>query len=75
MQAPHGSAYLVCVPYSDDVGLKHLGDEQQPVSQLCGCLVQVYGGHQLWTAGGGGEGPQSSDWPSVLLMGTSKLSA
>lgn len=62
---------LVGVPHSHDVRLEHLGDEEQPVGQFCGSLVEVGGAHRVRHVPGSEVGilaGQADHLNSVLLM-------
>lgn len=48
LQSPHCGADLLRVPHRHDVGLEHLRDEDEPVGQLGGRLVEVGRRHRVW---------------------------
>lgn len=48
LKTSHCGPDLLCVPHSDNIRLQHLCDEEKPVCQLSGCLVEVSGRHSVW---------------------------
>lgn len=48
LQSSHCGADLLRVPDRHDVGLKHLRDEDEPIGELGGRLVEVGRRHCVW---------------------------
>lgn len=48
LETSHGGPYLLCVPHRYNIRLKHLRDEDEPVCQLGGRLVEVGWRHGVW---------------------------
>lgn len=52
LKTPHSGPDLLCVPHGDDIRLEHLCDEEEPVCQFGGSLIEVGGRHCVWCVRG-----------------------